>query len=363
MTAPAIVYDHIPGNISDEDSECGEKDYFSSGSALMKASLMSEGDDIYETIIDDVSDFVMVPRAMIYSDVDHDLDFHCQNDTTNVVVEGQQKRKPRGMVAWIRRRLVRTVRYGWEWVTETSECWQQRMLVPAASSAIQSYEWEPEEVETSIHGKSAYLKIPGPLIIFGDPVCITVPHDDDILLNPPSTGIVMDHESSTTKGKQKKIVDGERLTPVTIMVSARDLLAASPHPTTTPPIPCDVDPLLDTTESTAENTSTVKDILYSNSSPNFSVQSLRITKALIRQVKLGGKLLVKSTKKRTLKVLTSSSSIFSLAGTQIMDWERRYEMLGTASQLVYNSYEWVLQRQPLRSERDKGEEAAIELTS
>ena len=77
MTTPAVVYDHIPGNIPDENSLHGKDDDQCPCNALMKASILSEGDDdIYETIIDESSDFVMVPRTVVLPS-DDENDFKC----------------------------------------------------------------------------------------------------------------------------------------------------------------------------------------------------------------------------------------------------------------------------------------------
>ena len=94
-----------------------------------------------------------------------------------------------------------------------------------------------------------------------------------------------------------------------------------------------------------------------------AINNLRIASALVRQVKIGGKMLIKSAKERVFRVVVDGGTILKLASTQVVDFERRYHVVDTASQLVYNSYEWVIQRQFLKSEQQREEDAAIELTS
>ena len=383
MTTRAVVYDHIPGNIPDGNSLHGKDDDQFPCKALMKASMLSEGDDdIYETIIDESTDFVMVPRTVVLPS-DDDIVGECHDGGINsdlIASSGGEltQRRSRGIISWIRRSVIRKIRCGWEWVVETRGCLRHQMIVSATSTvtAIQSYEWTGEDsIQSNSHGKPAYLKLPGPLIVFGDPVCVSVPHDDDVLLNRPPTTTSGIYDG-TRENKHKHLhheqpsASGERLTPVTIMVSANDLLAASPHPTTTPPLPCTIDPTqeeLDVSgssevdESSFTLTHTFYDPLASSSIS--SINNLRIASALVRQVKIGGKMLIKSAKERVFRVVVDGGTILKLASTQVVDFERRYHVVDTASQLVYNSYEWVIQRQFLKSEQQREEDAAIELTS
>lgn len=342
MTTPAVLYDTVPLNLDclDDDDSSAIHELNLNPNPKQQASSAppneeDEGEEAYDTIFEDDDDFVLVPTSVQVP----------SEEWVEVVQDDPSSSNRSSSMAWFSSsrllpdRVGNAAKSGVEWLVTTKTRWHRRMIIAAheASAPTQptcAYPWATSLMEESsttvtseIHGEVCRLMLPGPVVVFGaadaadaSSMCAvtTVSLTGDEVMRPQ----VMASSKPTTR---------------VIMVSAYDILAASSH----------------------------------TSSPITSLSRSRILESsfsgmLMNVIHYSGTKIVKSTKKHTQKIVKAGGTVVQSVGHTIVRLERRFQVIGKASDLLLDGYERFLGPLLPNALFDDGEyttQAAIELTS
>ena len=334
MTTPAVLYNTVPVNLDCLDDINAIHDLnpipIPNPKQSSSAPNEEEEEDAYDTIFEDDDGFVLVPTSVQVPIFDEDtacvVDGQTLEDVANdseewVEVEGDPSHSSAWFLSILPDRVGDAAKSGVEWFVTTKTILHRRILISAASSQTQTtYPWatmeEPSTTVTSeIHGELCRLMLPGPVVVFGDDsMCVSLTGDE--VMRPQVT--------ASSK-------------PTTIMVSAYDILAAS----------------------------------SSQMSPSRTPSSMSLTRSRILESSCSGMLMsvmhysgtkiVKSTKKRTKKIVKAGGTAVQSVGHTIVRLERRFQMIGKTSDLLIDGYERFLG--PIPSNDFEDGDYTIELTS
>jgi hypothetical protein len=300
MTTPAFIYDHISGNLEQETEQDSEK------------SREPLAEDVYETIYsyEDPSEYVIVSRPIPFGEdnlVSCDPLITAGGDTTHNC--SKKARDPSthedAAVALKCKGVVNdgfVTAGGAAWLSVKAAIWavSDRIQPSTAVRAIKSYNW----ASNTSHCGQVRLVLPGPIIVLGDPICLGIPNEGECM-RPEILGT-------------SRVSENGVIVPSTLIVTA--------PPTTRPPI----------------------------GHSQISTPQRILSSFLIRTVTLAGMIWVKGTKENTVRV----GKLIKATGKHIVGIERKYQV----TEMISESFEWILRPFRTRYLQGSGDEVAIELT-
>jgi hypothetical protein len=333
MTTPAVLYNTVPLNLDCLDDTSAIHDLKpipipNPNQSSSAPPTEDEEDEAYDTIFEDDDDFVLVPTSVHVPIFDEETacvideqtleDVVANNSEEWVEVEGYPSNSRTWLLSILPDRVGDAAKAGVEWLVTTKTKLHRRILIAAASSQKQThtYPWatmeEPSTTVTSeIHGELCRLMLPGPVVVFGDSMCVSLTGDE--VMRPQVT--------ASSK-------------PTTIMVSAYDILAASSQ-------------ISSSTRSTSVTRSRILESSFSG--------------LLMSVIHYSGTKIVKSTKKRAKKIGKAGGTVVQSVGQTIVRLERRFQLIGKTSDLLIDGYERFLG--PVPSNDFEDGDYTIELTS
>jgi hypothetical protein len=298
MTTPDLIYDHISGNLEQETEQDSEK------------SREPLAEDIYETIYsyEDPSEYVIVSRPIPFGEdnlVSCDPLITAGRDKTHNCSKKARAPSTREDAAVALKGVVNDgfVTAGgavWLSVKAAIRAVSDRIQPSTSVRVIKSYDWASNNSDCG----QVRLVLPGPIIVLGDPICLGIPNEGECM-RPEILGA-------------SRVSENGVIVPSTLKVSA--------PPTTPPPI----------------------------GHSQISTPQRILSSFLIRTVTLAGMIWVKGTKENTVRV----GKLIKATGQHIVGIERKYQV----TEMISDSFEWMLRPFRTRYLQGSGDEVAIELT-